>query len=29
MKSGLYLYRLETEHDIFTGGKLLIGNNMN
>jgi uncharacterized repeat protein (TIGR02543 family) len=29
MKSGLYLYRLETEHDIFTGGKLLISNNMN
>jgi len=27
MKSGLYLYRLETEYDAITGGKLLIGNN--
>jgi len=25
--SGLYLYRMETQHDVITGGKLLISNN--
>jgi arabinoxylan arabinofuranohydrolase len=28
MESGLYLYRMETGHDTFSGGKLLISNNI-